>query len=89
MKLNPLSTHQRISKHEVIHETETSRQDRYFYCITDCHYGDQPCNDNCVNILNKPNPPTQEAVDKAKFTDKTYHWNRSSDNRPRNKRTTK
>ena len=39
--------------------------------------------------LNKPNPPTQEAVDKAQFKDKTYHWDRSSDNRPRNKRTTK
>ena len=39
--------------------------------------------------LNKPNPPTQEAVDKAQFIDKTYHWDRSSDNRPRNKRTTK
>ena len=39
--------------------------------------------------LNKPNPPTQEAVDKAQFIDKTYHWDRSSDNRPRNRRTTK
>ena len=39
--------------------------------------------------LNKPNPPTTEAVKRAQFRDKTYHWNRSSDNRPRNKRTTK
>ena len=39
--------------------------------------------------LNKPNPPTQEAVDKAQFTDKTYEWDRTSNNRPRNKRTTK
>ena len=25
--------------------------------------------------LNKPNPPTEEAIEKAKFVDRTYHWN--------------
>ena len=35
--------------------------------------------------LNKPNPPTQEAVDKAQFKDKTYRWNGSV--RSGNKRT--
>ena len=25
--------------------------------------------------LKKPNPPTPEAVEKAKFKDKTYTWN--------------
>ena len=35
-------------------------------------------------LLNKPNPPTQQAVEKAKFVDKTYHWNGSV--RPRDKR---
>ena len=41
--------------------------------------------------LNKPNPPTQQAVEQAKFVDKTYHWNPSGDGsvRPRNKRSTK
>ena len=24
--------------------------------------------------LRRPNPPTAEAVEKAKFVDKTYHW---------------
>ena len=24
--------------------------------------------------LNKPNPPSKEAVERAKFGDKTYHW---------------
>ena len=24
--------------------------------------------------LNRPNPPTKEAVEKAKFRDKTYQW---------------
>ena len=27
-------------------------------------------------FLNKPKPPTQEEVDKAKFVDKTYEWTR-------------
>ena len=36
--------------------------------------------------LNKPNPPTQEAIDKAQFVDKTYEWNRSDNIRSRSKR---
>ena len=40
------------------------------------------------HALNKPNPPTQEAIEKAKFVDKTYHWRGGSDSvRPRDKRT--
>ena len=39
--------------------------------------------------LNKPNPPSQEAVEKAKFVDKTYEWSRSDNIRPRNKRSSK
>ena len=41
------------------------------------------------NQLNKPNPPSKEAIEKAKFVDKTYEWDRSNSIRPRNKRTTK
>ena len=37
--------------------------------------------------LNKPNPPTQEAVEKAKFKDKTFHWDGGV--RSRNKRIAK
>ena len=37
--------------------------------------------------LNKPNPPTQEAVEKAKFKDKTFHWDGGV--RSGNKRTPK
>ena len=39
--------------------------------------------------LNRPNPPSKEAIEKAKFVDKTYHW--SGDNRIRsgNKRSAK
>ena len=25
-------------------------------------------------ILTRPNPPTAEAIKKAQFVDKTYHW---------------
>ena len=35
-------------------------------------------------VLIPPNPPTKEAVERAKFVDKTYHWNGSV--RPRNQR---
>ena len=37
--------------------------------------------------LIKPNPPTKEAIEKAKFVDKTYNWSGSSSVRPRDKRT--
>ena len=37
--------------------------------------------------LKSPNPPSKEAVEKAKFVDKTYHWDGGV--RPRNKRTPK
>ena len=36
--------------------------------------------------LIKPNPPTQQAIEKAKFIDKTYHWNRDDSVRSGNKR---
>ena len=38
-------------------------------------------------FLKKPNPPSKEAIEKAKFVDKTYEWSRGNDIRPRNKRT--
>ena len=87
MKLRKQSlTQPQISKHEVVHESETTRQDEYFECITDCHIDDQPCNKKCVNTLkneyvhpwyefiNRPKPPTKEAIKKAQFVDKTYQW---------------
>ena len=36
--------------------------------------------------LNRPNPPSIEAVKRAKFIDKTYHWNRNDSVRSGNKR---
>ena len=40
--------------------------------------------------LKSPNPPSKEAIEKAKFVDKTYHWT-GGDNRIRsgNKRSSK
>ena len=35
----------------------------------------------------KPNPPSKEAIERAKFKDKTYHWNGGV--RSGNKRVTK
>ena len=35
--------------------------------------------------LNKPNPPSKEAVERARFIDKTYEWTRRTNSiRPRN-----
>jgi len=41
--------------------------------------------------LNKPNPPTQQSVEQAKFVDKTYQWNPGGNSsvRPGNKRSPK
>ena len=36
--------------------------------------------------LNKPNPPSQEAIAKAQFVDKTYQWSGGDSVRPGNKR---
>ena len=57
-----------ISKHEVIHPSETSRHDIYE------HYEHPWYKFNSAEQLKKPNPPTKEAVDRAKFKDKTYQW---------------
>ena len=37
--------------------------------------------------LVKPNPPSEEAVERAKFVDKTYEWSGSSSVRSGDKRT--
>ncbi len=73
MKLNPNSTHLPISKHEVIHPTEVSRTDidRLYVHPWYKHLEKQE--------LKKPNPPSKEAVKRAKFVDKTYHWKRGND----------
>ena len=34
--------------------------------------------------LNRPNPPTQEAIEKAQFVDKTFDWKGSAANQAAN-----
>ena len=41
--------------------------------------------DAYVAKLKKPKPPTQQAIEKAKFVDKTFHWDGGV--RPGDKRT--
>ena len=36
--------------------------------------------------LKSPNPPSKEAIEKAKFVDKTYQWSGDNRIRSRNKR---
>jgi hypothetical protein len=45
--------------------------------------------DAYVAKLNKPNPPSQEAIEKAKFVDKTYKWSGDNSIRSGNKRSSK
>ena len=65
---NQSSTPPPISKHEVVHHTETSRKDIYQ------HYEHPWYKFNSAERLKKPKPPTEAAVKKAKFVDKTYQW---------------
>ena len=76
MKLRtfPNSTHPLISKHEVVHHTEITRE------IYD-HPWDQHVRRLEANKPIPPNPPTKEAIERAKFVDKTYHWDRDIGNR--------
>ena len=61
MKLrNQSLTQPQISKHEVVHESEKTRRDGYVH--------------PWYEFINRPQPPTDEAIEKAKFVDKTYKW---------------
>ena len=84
MKLNPHSIRPLISKHEVVHHSEITRE------IYD-HPWDRHVRQLDKGILKKPNPPTQQDIERAKFVDKTYHWNPSRDGslRPREQRSAK
>ena len=60
------STPPPISKHEVVHPT---RVDDIYQ-----HYEHPWYKFNSGEILVKPNPPTEAAIKKAQFVDKTYQW---------------
>ena len=79
MKLNPSLTQPQISKHEVVHHSERTRADVYVHPWY--QYQENGCmrkSDKAVPI--PPNPPSKEAVERARFVDKTYHWNRNLSN---------
>jgi len=57
-------TKPQISKHEVVHPSETTRSDVYVH----------PWYEALKTQLNKPKPPSEEAIKKAQFVDKTYTW---------------
>ena len=86
MKLNPNSTRLQISKHEVIHPSETTRADIY-QNYEHPWYKFNKKEENKAQLI-KPNPPSKEAIERAKFVDKTYHWSGSDNIRSGDKRST-
>ena len=58
-----------ISKHEVVHPTERTRADDIYQ-----HYEHPWYKFNSTEELKKPKPPTEEAIKKAQFVDKTFQW---------------
>ena len=70
LRSNPsvILTQPPTSNHEVVHPSEKSRLDIYE------HYEHPWYKFNSAEQLKKPNPPTKEAIEKAKFVDKTYQW---------------
>ena len=75
------------SKHEVVHPSEKSRLDIYQH-YEHPWYKFNKDQDKQAKLI-KPNPPTKEAVERAKFVDKTYHWSGSDNIRSGGERTTK
>ena len=73
MKLNPNSTRPQISKHEVVHHTEQTRRDIYEHYVHPWYEYNDDLNKKAKE-LKRPNPPSKEAVERARFVDKTYQW---------------
>ena len=87
MKLNPNSTRPQIFDGGYKHPCYDAMKNPTYRIADDCP---KELRKPVYELsLNKPNPPTQEAVEQAKFIDKTYQWNPGGDGsvRSRNKRT--
>ena len=54
-----------------MHESEKTRRDVY---VHPWYEYESIWRSTGEKLLKKPDPPTQEAVDKAKFVDKNYTW---------------
>ena len=67
MKLNPNSTQPPISDLQVWEHPWNTHMKKW---DAEKHW---------ENKLKKPNPPSKEAVKRAKFIDKTYHWRQAGD----------
>ena len=101
MKLNPNqdSTQQLTSKQDDYFECITDCHINDQPCNDECvttlkneyvHPWHRHIRELDRNTPKPPNPPSKEAVERARFIDKTYIWNSGSDNiRSRDKRTTK
>ena len=73
MKLNPNSTHQPIS--DSMTDYEICQSKRFWEHPWNKHMREWDAEEELEKRLKKPKPPTPEAVEKAKFKDKTYRWN--------------
>ena len=85
MKLIPNLTQPPISKHEVVHPSETSRTDIYAH-YEHPWYKFNKDEDKKAQLI-KPNPPSKEAIKRAQFVDKTFQWSGSDSIRSRDERT--
>ena len=78
MKLRPdqnqNSTQPQISKHEYVHHSETTRQDQVWEHPWNAHMKKWDAEKHWEEQLKRPEPPSQEAIKKARFIDKTYVW---------------
>ena len=76
MKLRPNSTPIPISKHETVHKSEVTRLDIYEHYEHPWYKFNR--SEKTKAELIKPNPPSKEAVERARFVDKTYEWKTSN-----------
>ena len=76
MKLRPNSTPIPISKHETVHKSEVTRLDIYEHYEHPWYKFNR--SEKTKAELIKPNPPSKEAVERARFVDKTYEWKASN-----------
>ena len=77
MKLNPNSIHPQISEEQLEKKLHEGRAWEHPWNKHMREWDAEKIIKNNWNEvdLNKPKPPTPEAVEKAKFKDKTYRWN--------------
>ena len=89
MKLNPNSTRPQIFKHYE-HPWYKFESQSPIMKWDDKTTGVNATVRNIGNkLLIKPNPPSKESIERAKFVDKTYHWSGGSGVRSRDRRSSR